>query len=146
MQHELPDGYVLTHDTPPLADYMRLRAVSGLTPFTEEAARAGLPSTFCAVVLRHEDVAVGMGRIIGDGGLFFQMTDIAVDPHHQKQGLGKAIVAALMENLAARIEAPAYVSLIADGAAHALYAQYGFAPVAPKSRGMAQILEPANTA
>ncbi|MDN0085028.1 hypothetical protein QU487_20175 [Crenobacter sp. SG2305] len=30
-----------------------------------------------------------------------------------------------------------YVSLIADGPAHALYAQFGFVPTAPASVGMA---------
>ena len=35
-----------------------------------------------------------MGRVIGDGGLFFQVVDIAVEPAHQGRGLGKAIVAA----------------------------------------------------
>ncbi len=33
----------------------------------------------------------------------------------------------------------AYVSLIADGKANELYAQYDFKPVAPKSMGMARI-------
>ncbi|WP_373454357.1 hypothetical protein [Cereibacter changlensis] len=27
-----------------------------------------------------------MGRLIGDGGCFFQIVDIAVDPSHQGQG------------------------------------------------------------
>jgi hypothetical protein len=36
-----------------------------------------------------------------------------------------------------------YVSLIADGKAHALYAQFGFAPTAPASIGMAYLRAPA---
>lgn len=139
----MPPGYQLVRETPAVADYMRLRAVSGLTPFAEAAVRAGLPGTIAAVVARFDGVAIGMGRVIGDGGLFFQLTDIAVDPTHQGHGLGKAIVEALLDLLARRISAPAYVSLIADGEAKRLYAQFGFAPVAPKSQGMAQVLRPA---
>ncbi|MFD2882298.1 hypothetical protein ACFTAO_51075 [Paenibacillus rhizoplanae] len=30
-----------------------------------------------------------MGRVIGDGGCFFQVTDIAVKPSFQGRGLGK---------------------------------------------------------
>ena len=35
------------------------------------------------------------GGIISDGALFFHPVDAAVDPAHQGNGLGKAIVAAL---------------------------------------------------
>lgn len=139
----VPPPFELRRETPSIADYMRLRAVSGLTPFTEAAARAGLPGTFTAVVVRFEGEAIGMGRVIGDGGLFFQVTDIAVVPAHQAKGIGKAIVEALLDALSHRIAAPAYVSLIADGEASRLYAQFGFEPVAPKSQGMARILQPA---
>lgn len=100
----------------------------------------GLPNTFCGVVVRHDDEVVGQGRVIGDGGLFFQIVDIAVDPAHQGRGLGKAVMAALMETLKARAPSDAYVSLIADGEAWKLYAQYCFAPTAPVSIGMAMKL------
>lgn len=39
-----------------------------------------------------------MGRAVGDG-LFYQIVDIAVDPAHQRRGLGKAIMAGLMDQL-----------------------------------------------
>jgi GNAT superfamily N-acetyltransferase len=69
-----------------------------------------------------------MGRVIGDGGTAFQVTDIAVLPEHRGQGLGKRIVAALVDWLRANAPKSAYVSLIADGPAKDLYAQYGFKP------------------
>ncbi|WP_205618548.1 GNAT family N-acetyltransferase [Brevundimonas nasdae] len=81
-----------------------------------------------------------MGRIIGDGGLFFQVVDIAVQPAHQGRGLGKAIVAALVEHLRATAPKGAYVGLMADGEAHRLYAQYGFELTAPRSVGMAFVI------
>jgi GNAT superfamily N-acetyltransferase len=78
-----------------------------------------------------------MGRVIGDGGTAFQIVDIAVLPEHQKRGLGKRIVSALVDWLHANAPKSAYVSLIADGPAKDLYAQYGFEPTAPASIGMA---------
>ena len=135
-----PAGYDLSVETPPIDDYLRLRRISGLSPKTEEGARAGLPNSFCGVLVRHDGAAVGMGRVIGDGGLFFQIVDIAVDPAHQGRGLGKAIMAALMETLKAQAPSDAYVSLIADGEAWRLYEQYGFKPTAPVSIGMAMKL------
>lgn len=130
-------GYSLHAETPSIDDYLRLRVVSGLTPKTAEGAAAGLPNTVFAVIIRHEDRTVGMGRIIGDGGLFFQIVDIAVSPEHQGKSLGKAIVAALVDHVRSIAPKGAYVSLIADGEAHRLYSHFGFAMTAPRSVGMA---------
>ena len=89
------------------------------------------------MVVRKDGVAVGMGRVIGDGGLFFQVVDIAVDPAHQGRGLGKIIVGTLVAHLRSSAPAGAYVSLMADGEAFRLYAQFGFELTAPASVGMA---------
>lgn len=136
----LPGGYDLSIETPAIDDYLRLRRIAGLSPKTRDGAVAGLPNSFCGVVVRHDGHAVGQGRVIGDGGLFFQIVDIAVDPAHQGRGLGKAIMAALMDTLKAHAPSDAYVSLIADGDAWRLYEQYGFKPTAPVSIGMAMKL------
>ena len=47
-------------------------------------------------------------------------------------------MAALVQRLAEAAPEGAYVSLIADGDARHLYAQYGFEPVMPASIGMAR--------
>lgn len=129
--------YILVPGTPAVADYRRLREVAGLSGKTLEAAEAGLPNTWYAVTIQLDGKAIGMGRVIGDGGTAFQIVDIAVEPAHQGKGLGKQIIAALVEHLRANAPASAYVSLIADGPAQFLYAKYGFTPVAPASIGMA---------
>lgn len=130
--------YQVCAETPTVDDYLRLRTISGLGPFPREAAIEGLPGGWFAVVVRLGDETVGMGRIIGDGGCFFQVVDIAVDPAHQKRGLGKAIMAVLTTQLEAAAPKGAYVSLIADLPADQLYEHYGFAPTAPRSIGMAR--------
>ncbi|MFC5548223.1 GNAT family N-acetyltransferase [Massilia aerilata] len=128
-------------ETPSVDDYLRLRRNAGLTPRSAAAAEAGLPNTVAGVVIKSGDLAVGMGRAVGDG-LFYQLVDIAVEPAHQGKGLGKTIVSRLLEALRRIAPAEAYVSLIADGRANELYAQYGFEPTAPASIGMAQWLKP----
>ena len=136
----LPDGYALSFETPTVEDHVRLRIVAGLTPMPAENAARGLPNTLVGVAVRREGRVIGMGRAVGDGGLFAQICDIAVEPAHQGKGLGKAIMAALMQRLAEVATPGCYVSLIADGEAWKLYAQYGFEPTAPRSIGMARRL------
>lgn len=130
------DNSQLTPRVPTPDEYMHLRAVAGLSPFSRAAAELALPQTIFAVVIEAEGRAIGMGRLIGDGGCFFQIVDIAVDPTHQGRGLGKRIMAGLMAHVAT-LPKGAYVSLIADTPADRLYAQFGFVATAPRSLGMA---------
>ncbi|GGD37725.1 GNAT family N-acetyltransferase [Pseudoxanthomonas indica] len=132
----LPEGYTLQARVPDIDDVLRLRVESGLSPRTRAAAEAGLPNSLFGVTLMHDGQAIGMGRIIGDGGCSFVIVDIAVQPAHQKRGLGRAIMDALDAWLKAHAPDGAHISLIADGDARHLYARYGFKDVGPASIGM----------
>lgn len=144
MQNEDPE-YKLHIGTPSVEDYRRLRDVSGLSSKSQEAAERGLPNTIYAATVHYREAVVAMGRVVGDGGCFYQVVDIAVDPDHQGKGLGKVVVASLIDYLRAEAPEGAYVSLIADGPARYLYAKFGFEPVMPESIGMAfEVKRPAD--
>jgi len=128
--------YELIERLPTIEEYRELRRLSGLSGKSQEAAARGLPNTIHSVVIQHAGETIGMGRVIGDGGTAYQVTDIAVLEAHRGKGLGKQIVAALVDWLKTNAPSTAYVSLIADGPAKGLYAQYGFAETAPESVGM----------
>jgi GNAT superfamily N-acetyltransferase len=132
--------YAIVERTPTVEEFRELRALNGLSPKSAEAAAKGLPNTVFAVVVEHEGRTIGMGRVIGDGGTAYQITDVAVMGEHRGRGLGKRIVAALVKWLRANAPKSAYVSLIADGPARDLYAQFGFEETAPESVGMAMFI------
>ncbi|MEK3833063.1 GNAT family N-acetyltransferase [Paenibacillus sp. FSL R7-0128] len=125
----------IRQELPSVEDYIALRQESGLSPMSIEGAAAGLPNSAFAVTVYAGELLVGMGRVIGDGGCFFQVTDIAVKPSFQGRGLGKIIMGEIRAFLDS-VPEKAYISLIADGEAAKLYAKYGFAPVMPASQGM----------
>jgi len=135
----LPAGVHCIPLPPSVEEYRALRVLAGLSPKTAEAAARGLPNTVFGVSLREGERLLAMGRIIGDGGCFLQVVDIAVVPDRQGQGLGKAVMAQLDAWLRTNAIG-AYVSLIADGQAHRLYAQFGFTLTAPRSVGMAKVV------
>jgi GNAT superfamily N-acetyltransferase len=135
-------SYELSAEIPAAADYLRLRRVAGLSPKSADGAAIGLPNTIFGVVVRKDGRVVGMGRLVGDGGLMLQVTDVAVEPEHQGRGVGKAIVGRIVEEIERTVPDGAYVSLIADGEAHRLYGQFGFTPTAPASIGMEMHVRP----
>jgi ribosomal protein S18 acetylase RimI-like enzyme len=138
----LPDAsYTLSLGTPPPDEYRRLRVLAGLSHKSAEGAAIGLPGTLFGVMIHHREKLVGMGRIVGDGGLAVQLVDIAVDPAHQGRGLGKAIVGTLVNHLRKTAPSRTHVTLLADGPAEHLYAQFGFKLTAPASVGMGFFIE-----
>lgn len=130
---ELP----LLIETPGVDEYCAMRAVAGLSPKTDTAARQGLPGSLFAVCIRDGDRLIGMGRIIGDGGLNYEIVDMAVHPDYQRQGHGYRIMDALMNYIKENAQETAYVCLLADDGAPALYRKFGFEFTAPKTVGMA---------
>ena len=120
---------------PAVADYLLLRDRAGLTPRREDQASAALRGSWAVVhVIREADArAVGMGRIVGDGGWYFHIVDMAVLPEHQRRGLGDAILTDLVGRVSRESPPGVYVSLIADPPGRRLYDRHGFAATAPGS-------------
>ena len=130
-----PDGD-LVRTPPTLEDYLHLRAASGLTPKTAEQGEAALAGSWCWSVVQHQGRAVAMGRVIGDGGWYFHIADMATLPEHQGRGLGRRVLADLLAQIAAAAPTEPYVTLMADAPGRRLYESMGFVETAPTSLGM----------
>lgn len=129
--------YTILLANPSVHVYQALRNAAGLSHKSETAAQRGLANSLFSVQVLHNGSSVGMGRIIGDGGCFYQVVDIAVLPDYHRKGIGTMIMQEIDRFITEEVPETAYVSLIADGSAQKLYAKFGFQPTAPKSIGMA---------
>ena len=137
----LPAGYRLHTDPPTAEDYCALRAESGLSPKTVTQADAAIAGTWTFRRVTDADGrTVAMGRVVGDGGWYFLIADMATLPAHQGMGLGSIILDALLQEIRDRAEDGAYVTLTADPPGRRLYESRGFADVAPDRTGMHQVL------
>ena len=139
---EAPPGYAWRPGAPAPEDYVRLRSEAGLTPRSLEQAALALPGSWaaCHVVEVTTGVTVAMGRLIGDGGWYFHVVDMAVLPAHQRRGIGDLVLSRLLDEIRSRAPADAFVSLMADPPGRRLYARHGFAERRELSIGMAMWL------
>ncbi|CAN5300451.1 GNAT family N-acetyltransferase [soil metagenome] len=129
--------YQVKEQVPSVADYIDIRLRAGLSRKSPEAAAIGLKNGLFSVVVYAESTPVGIGRVVGDGGCFFEIVDIAVVPEHQKKGLGDLIMQRLMAYIHSNAPSTAYVSLMADNDTPKFYARYGFnASLPPNGAGM----------
>ncbi|WP_019145194.1 GNAT family N-acetyltransferase [Aeromicrobium massiliense] len=126
----------LVRSPPTLEDYLHLRAASGLTPKSAAQGEGALLGSWRWSVVQHAGRAVAMGRVIGDGGWYFHVADMATLPEHQGRGLGRRVLADLLAQIEEAAPAGAYVTLMADAPGRRLYASMGFVETAPESLGM----------
>lgn len=127
-------NYSIRAQVPGVEDYINIRLAAGLSRKSVEAATIGLKNGLFSVMAFQGETPVGIGRVIGDGGCFFEIVDIAVLPDHQKKGIGDLIMRALMDYLHTHAPSTAYVSLMADHGTPQFYARYGFEASLPPAR------------
>ena len=135
------DNLIMNFELPTAEEFVNLRLLAGMATRDIEGAKIGLANSNYMVTFRDDDLLVGMGRIIGDGMTTFQITDMAVHPSYQGKGLGRAMMAELMEWLEENATPHSYVSLVADGDAKFLYEKFGFEMTTPYSVGMQKFIK-----
>lgn len=112
--------------TPAPEAYVTLRAAAGLGPRSVPAARVGLTNTLYGVTASDEGILLAMGRVIGDGGCFVTLVDIAVHPSAQGRGLGREVTSRLVAWCEANLPPECHMSLVSSERAVPLYEKYGF--------------------
>lgn len=125
------------HDEVPSVDeYLRLRECVNFSPRSVEAAEKGLPGSLYSVTARRKGRAVGMARIVGDGGCSFLIVDVIVEPELQGQGIGSELMNRITAWTDTHVPPGGMVILTADEPGRKLYERHGFIYSAPESLGM----------
>ena len=135
--NERSDGFRLLPVPPEAGRYRPRRSLSGLSPTTQAQVPSIARSAWAwRSVVDAAGETVAMGRVVGDGGWYFLVADMATLPEHQGKGLGRAVLVSLLEEIRDRAEEGAYVTLTADPPGRRLYESLGFRDVAPGGTGM----------
>lgn len=126
----------IRYDSPSAMEYISLRLKTGMGTKDLSKAEIALQNSLFIVSVRDNNKLIGFGRIVGDQGITYVVSDIMVDPDYQRKGIGKMIMKEIDTYLEENTDQYAYVCLIANKPADKLYSQYGFEYVDPKSCGM----------
>ncbi|WP_103106443.1 GNAT family N-acetyltransferase [Brevibacillus reuszeri] len=85
-----------------------------------------LENSLYSVVVLSKSKIIGMGRIIGDGYVYFYLQDIVVLPEFQNTGIGTMIMDKLMSFLQGNAPDKAFIGLFSSNEGKKLYEKYGF--------------------
>lgn len=78
-------------------DFVRLRIETGFAEIPVEHARKALQNGLVNVSALYRGELVGMGRLVGDGAMYWYLQEIIVVPQFQGKGIGRMIVNHLVE-------------------------------------------------
>lgn len=94
---KIADQVVLQNDVLQPQDFVRLRVLTGFADIPIEHAKRALDGGLINVSAKYGDQLIGMGRMVGDGAMYWYLQEIIVLPEYQKQGVGTKIVNHLVD-------------------------------------------------
>ena len=77
--------------------FLRLRESVGFRVVNEIQAGKAVENGLYNVIAKDGDRVVGMGRLVGDGYMYWYVQDVVIDPEYQGKGIGKEIMRHLTE-------------------------------------------------
>ena len=80
-------------------EYMDLRKIVGWVQFPLEEAQACIDNAYLVICVRDDDKAIGVARLLWDGGYIAFLSDVIVVPEYQGQGIGRTLVESCIAKL-----------------------------------------------
>src|SRR4051794_7373703 len=123
--------------TPSPEEYAAFRAHVRWPRVDPRRGVAGLRASLASVLARDVDrTLVGMGRIVGDGGVYLYLQDVIVLERWRNNGIGTRITEALLDRVRELGGPGTFVGLMAATGAAPFYERFGFQPRRDDRPGM----------
>lgn len=138
-----PSGTLDVLDQAPSpAEFVAMRAACGWGEIAEAVATRALAASVLDVSVRRAGELLGFGRVVGDGALYFYIQDVIVAPEARGRGIGRTIMARLMERIREIAPVGATVGLMSAAGKEGFYERFGFVarPATSYGAGMTQFV------
>lgn len=126
----------MLYEKPKAEDYVSLRLRSGMGHKNLERSRKAITNSLFTVSLYDEETLIGFGRIVGDDGITYVVSDIMVDENYRRQGFADQIMKEINRYFEENSFEDSYICLIANNPADLLYQKYQFEYLPSNKCGM----------
>jgi ribosomal protein S18 acetylase RimI-like enzyme len=112
---------------PTVDEFNFLRELAGWPVMPQPLVETALNNTLFAVVVETDTRQIaGMGRVVGDGAIYFHISDVIVHPHYQKMGIGSMMMSRLMDKLSTKGGPNTNIGLMCSKGREDFYRKFGF--------------------
>lgn len=126
----------VVYGAPSAEDYVSLRLRSGMGNKDLKRSEIALKNSLFIVALYDEEKLIGFGRVVGDGGITYVVSDIMVDKDYQRRGLAEQVMKAIDGYFEENTYEDSYICLIANHPADLLYNKHKFEYLPENKNGM----------
>jgi len=112
--------------SPSVDDFLRLRCVVSWESIDNKVVQTSLANSLFHVTIYDGKALIGMGRIVGDGAIYFYIQDIVVAPDYQQCGIGAMLMEQIEHYLSSTAQKGAMIGLLAAKGKEPFYARYGY--------------------
>lgn len=116
----------ITHQAPPVQEYIQLRIEVGWGPLDRVVAESGFKNSLLQICAKENGLLIGYGRLVEKENSTFNIEDIIVKPSHQRKGFGLKIMEGIMSYVKENLEKNCMIYLLASPGKENFYKKFGF--------------------
>jgi len=118
--------HTIKFEAPNSENFRRLRANVGWGEIDIELATKSLANSLFNVTVYQHSHLIAMGRVVGDGAMYFYVQDVMVDVDYQNIGLGTVVMEHIENYLAETAMQGATIGLMAAKGKERFYQRYAY--------------------
>lgn len=119
--------YITRFTRPSVDDFCRLRSLVGWGPTDREMADISLEHSLFHVGYYRSEHLIAMGRVVGDGAMYFYVQDVVVQPEYQGLGLGVKLMEHIETYLSKVACKGSTAALLSAARKEPFYQRFGYA-------------------
>lgn len=123
-----------------LTEYQSIRKTTGWSTLDNELVRVALKNDLFSVCILDKRKTIGIGRVIGDGAIYYYIQDVIVHPQYQDKGIGKMIMKSIENYLVQAASDNAFIGLMAAEGVKNFYKKFGYRERPQEKPGMYKIV------
>ena len=120
------EEYSVSFESPTAEDFIQLRIKIGWGETKLSMAKKSLECSLFHVAIYSQSQLVAIGRVVGDGSMYFYIQDVIVDPDHQNQGFGKIVMDNIENFLTKNAKKGATIGLLAAQGKEGFYKTWDY--------------------
>ena len=122
-------------------EFQQMRATTGWAMLEDSVVERGLEKDLHSVCVSYNGKLIGIGRVIGDGAMYFYIQDIIVIPEYQKKGIGNLIMENIEDYIQKNTFNNSFIGLMAANGVKGFYNRYGFVERTDNRPGMSKLIK-----
>lgn len=114
-------------------EYQSIRETTDWCSLKNDMVEKALKNDLFSISVYDKDKLIGIGRVIGDGAIYFYLQDIIVIPEYQNKGIGLLMMEKIEEYFSIAANSNSFIGLMAAKDVKEFYEKFGY-KVRPSDR------------